>query len=165
MKVLEPIGPYTHPMTAMTRASEGFNDSKCLKCSGVVSQWESAAEQTDQVLKREGWCSWCFDNTTHTMDRKAKAKRDHYTCSSCGMSTCSCMKCDEGMTRGGLAWDDALCAQCSRETGKGGWKELKERKDKVFNELRDENKVKAELVSIGVYRVISNSYLAKRVQV
>ncbi len=47
-----------------------------------------------------------------------------------------------------MAWDDSLCASCGRKAGKGGWDEIKKRKDKVIDDVRTVEKVRFELVRI-----------------
>lgn len=45
-----------------------------------------------------------------------------------------------------MAWDDSLCASCSRKGKKGGWLDIKARKEKVMEESRLVENVKSELV-------------------
>jgi len=138
---------------AMTRGSEADQDRSCSKCDNTIKDWEEAkAEQENKILKRVGWCSWCFDKTDHIIDRRNRVKRNVYNCEACSLRTLPCMMCEEGMTRGGPSWDDSICSQCTRETGKGGWTELKERKDSLLKQLRNKERIEAELQRQSKYR-------------
>lgn len=58
-----------------------------------------------ESLKRNGWCSWCFANTRHTLQRVNFVRRNVYQCDNCTMRTLGCLLCEDGMTRGGPTWD------------------------------------------------------------
>lgn len=117
----------------------------CANCDGTIKDW-SEDIQDNTILQREAWCSWCFERCNHVMEKRNIVRRSTYNCDRCGLKTLPCMMCDIGMTRGGPAWDDSICANCSRETGKGGWEDLKAKLEAMMAQLRSKERVTAELV-------------------
>lgn len=79
-------------------------DAFCLKCYGKIKSWEDV-DSSSILLKREGWCSWCFENSNHTLERFNVVRRSVFTCEHCSMRTLPCLMCEDGMTRGGPTWD------------------------------------------------------------
>ena len=82
----------------MSRGGEGRSDQLCAKCNKTISDW-NADLSNNQNLKRDGWCSWCFENTTHTLDQKKKVTRSEFKCDGCSLKTLGCLKCEDGMAR------------------------------------------------------------------
>jgi hypothetical protein len=90
------------------------DDLFCLKCSRLVPSWDNP-EANRRRLTHSGWCSWCFENTTHNLEERHLLTRDVYSCQNCGCRTLKCTLCEMGMTRGGRFWDDKFCANCGGE--------------------------------------------------
>jgi len=132
---------------AFSRGLDDYDDELCYHCDGTVEDWNSVDYSK---LRLRGWCSWCFEPSNHKLEQRNVVRRNVYICESCTLRTLPCTKCSEGMTRGGVAWDDSWCASCSGET-KEGWTVLKQRKDEVIAMQRDKDKVIAELKRESVF--------------
>ena len=57
-----------------------------------------------------GYCSFCFIRTEHTLIQKNYLRRNIYTCSGCGGKTVQCRFC-YNFSKCGDYWDDELCAE------------------------------------------------------
>lgn len=106
-----------------------WDDENCIKCKEVIQSWNNT-ELNKSITKRSGWCSWCFENTTHTLEKQNKARRNVYTCDSCQQISLPCVSCDTGMTRGGPGWDDNYCSKCDNEIQ--DWHIAQENRNNIF---------------------------------
>eukprot|EP01113_Clastostelium_recurvatum_P028449 TRINITY_DN3441_c0_g1_i2.p1 TRINITY_DN3441_c0_g1~~TRINITY_DN3441_c0_g1_i2.p1 ORF type:complete len:605 (+),score=141.33 TRINITY_DN3441_c0_g1_i2:71-1816(+) len=116
----------------MARNTVEGADKLCAQCCMTIDQW---GDQVD--LAEQGWCSWCFKNTSHSLVRSGIISRDTRQCSECHRRTRKCRMCGDGpgeacgMARG----DDHLCYVCNsrikswddeekknlRHTSRKGW--------------------------------------------
>jgi hypothetical protein len=133
---------------AMARES----DKMCAQCSNAIKNWEAARlESENTAWKRDAWCSWCFEKTSHSMETKKFVRRTPYTCSGCSFKTVPCNSCAIGMARGGMKWDDSVCAMCSHDA-KMSWESLKEKKDAILNKPRTKEMVDLDLKRDSKYK-------------
>ncbi|KAK3271392.1 hypothetical protein CYMTET_20252, partial [Cymbomonas tetramitiformis] len=61
------------------------------------------------------WCSWCYKRAEHELkDTEGFFPRKPYECRNCKARTMPCRAWEFccGATRGGLIWDEQLCAAC-----------------------------------------------------
>lgn len=116
--------------TAFARGHGTYDDERCIVCDGTVSGWENY-EQFKGATSRVGWCSWCFDQNTHQLEQVNKVRRSVYACDGCGARTLPCSGCQDGMSRGGLGWDDQHCALCDKDVR--DWDGFKRRKDEYIS--------------------------------
>ena len=58
-----------------------------------------------------GYCSWCFEKTKHTREKRNRLRRSVYRCTGCWKPT---LRCRAGgcaaMAKGGRRWDAEFCA-------------------------------------------------------
>jgi hypothetical protein len=119
------------------RGHSAWDDEKCIKCDGTITEWGNA-EKNRLKTSKKGWCSWCFERTTHSLEQVNSVRRDVYICDDCLQTTLLCTKCKEAMTRGGPGWDDNRCSKCRNEIT--DWNKQKAKRDRIFSrELSTEN--------------------------
>lgn len=95
----------------MSRGSETRSDQLCIKCQGVLDNWDEDVKNNKvrifpiknnnnaKDFTRTGWCSWCYENGTHNLHERNYVKRNVYACSECTLKTLPCMMCEDGMAR------------------------------------------------------------------
>jgi len=78
-------------------------------CQDLVTSWEDG--EASEV--EEGWCSWCFEETTQVLFCRGGLSRNLYQCSYCEQVTARCMRCCKDFARSHQDWTDSSCAACS----------------------------------------------------
>eukprot|EP00732_Lithocolla_globosa_P003829 Lithocolla_globosa_v1_NODE_3234_length_1726_cov_6.654099.p1 type:complete len:544 gc:universal NODE_3234_length_1726_cov_6.654099:1650-19(-) len=103
----------------LARHHEQSPDSFCFGCDGKVS-WTAVAageftlQHLEEATSIQGWCSWCFQHTTHQLKKDNHVVgRSIYQCTTldCQRRTIKCIKCD-ALARGDSSYDDQLCLLC-----------------------------------------------------
>ena len=87
-----------------------WHEPYCLVCQNLVAD----TEQGELCKLEEGWCSWCFEETTQGLWCVLPAPlRDLYQCTYCSRITAHCQGCGEGFARSHSDWCDLQCAVCA----------------------------------------------------
>lgn len=128
---------------AMARGHAGIDDERCAKCDGTIDDWNVERKMARKKTARRGWCSWCFERCDHVLEEKNTTRRDVYHCDNCLARSLSCMKCKEGMTRGGPGWDDNLCERCFGAVS--DWGAAKRKRDEILEQEWGAEQMRAQL--------------------
>eukprot|EP01099_Mayorella_cantabrigiensis_P004949 TRINITY_DN3809_c0_g1_i1.p1 TRINITY_DN3809_c0_g1~~TRINITY_DN3809_c0_g1_i1.p1 ORF type:complete len:458 (+),score=50.33 TRINITY_DN3809_c0_g1_i1:33-1376(+) len=135
--------------TALVRGSELYDDELCALCDDSIATWDTRNENIEK-MNVSAWCSWCIEQTTHVKEKKSPIGRNIYHCSSCLGRTLPCTMCKDGFTRGGIGWDDNLCAQCQGETK--SWESLREKRIQVYEQPFSKATIISQLSLESEYR-------------
>eukprot|EP00474_Spongospora_subterranea_P010016 CRZ10474.1 hypothetical protein [Spongospora subterranea] len=92
----------------MARGHRDYDDMLCAKCDGTIIAWGSVPS----TIRTVGWCSWCYDLTSHDIRMTNVVRRNTYMCEACGGRTALCISCKKAFTRCNSFYDDYLCALC-----------------------------------------------------
>ena len=128
--------------TAFARGHGTYDDECCLVCDGTVKSWHDS-DAFKRATTKDGWCSWCFENTSHKLEQSNPVRRNVYSCEECFGRTLPCSSCGKGFARGGPGWDDHQCASCADEVK--NWDTGRRKKDDLLAKEHGTEIILAEL--------------------
>lgn len=115
-----------HCNADFARGHGTYDDERCIVCDETVPTWDDH-DAFERATRKVGWCSWCFEKTTHQLEQMNPVRRDVYACEGCGARTIPCSACKDAMARGGPGWDDQCCSHCDKDVP--DWEEFRRVKE------------------------------------
>eukprot|EP00002_Diphylleia_rotans_P037287 TRINITY_DN8314_c0_g1_i1.p1 TRINITY_DN8314_c0_g1~~TRINITY_DN8314_c0_g1_i1.p1 ORF type:complete len:478 (-),score=69.27 TRINITY_DN8314_c0_g1_i1:346-1779(-) len=135
---------------AFCRSYDGSHENYCALCNEMVESWETA-KTSHRVVLSTRWCSWCFEQTNHVLEKSNLVQRDTYKCDACQSITVTCSEVHcEDMARSGVGWFDSTCAYCEGKVQ--SWKTLQQIKNKFVTQYRNPERVMAEMSRSSAFR-------------
>mmetsp|Transcript_10209 Transcript_10209/g.19324 ORF Transcript_10209/g.19324 Transcript_10209/m.19324 type:complete len:566 (+) Transcript_10209:271-1968(+) len=122
-------GGSPNAMCGFARGHPDGSENLCFCCSKVVETWDPALLPS---LNKQGYCSWCFQQSTHQLVKVHQIGRNRFECQACNRATYECGSCKEAFAQQGppgLAVMERKCARCSHDIA--SWGDADSNKDQV----------------------------------
>eukprot|EP00241_Pyramimonas_parkeae_P004533 CAMPEP_0114227590 /NCGR_PEP_ID=MMETSP0058-20121206/1872_1 /TAXON_ID=36894 /ORGANISM="Pyramimonas parkeae, CCMP726" /LENGTH=820 /DNA_ID=CAMNT_0001338443 /DNA_START=138 /DNA_END=2601 /DNA_ORIENTATION=- len=122
-------GGSPNAMCGFARGHPDGSENLCFCCSKVVETWDPALLPS---LNKQGYCSWCFQQSTHQLVKVHQIGRNRFECQACNRATMSAAPARRRLRQQGppgLAVMERKCARCSHDIA--SWGDADSNKDQV----------------------------------